>query len=94
VPQAKKATKKDDVEPVAPVHLERNNTADDMPYFGGFLVVVGGEYSGRYGVYQSNLQHDEKTGMPTLINVHTRDEHDENIAVAYEDTRRSEAGHR
>lgn len=81
-------------DPVDPVEPQKHNTATTAPYLGGFVAVVSGEHSGRYGVYMNTLEHDPKTGMPTLINIRTRDEHNEPLSVAYEDCVRAEAGGR
>lgn len=77
-----------------PLELRRNNTAEDQPYLGGFAVVASGPHSGRYGVYSSTLTFDPETGMPKLIDILTRDDHNEYLAVDYADCRRSEAGGR
>lgn len=61
---------------------------DDDTLLGGWLDIVSGEYSGRFGSYVATVTHD-KDGYPDNIIVRTRDADNLLVEVAYSDTRPS-----
>lgn len=73
-------------------HTVQNQGTD--PLQGGFVSVTGGEYAGRYGVYEDNGQVDPETLRPVTIIVKTRDDRHERIVVNYDDCERAQAGGR
>ena len=63
--------------------------SDDDAMEGGWVDIVSGDYAGRFGSFRQALEHDPKTGYPTLIAVRTRDAENELLAVDYGDVRPS-----
>lgn len=63
--------------------------ADVNPRLGGFVDVVDGEHAGRYGVYEETIAHNEKTGLPSVLRVRTRDANNELLIVDAADVRRA-----
>ena len=75
---------------VAPVVMNNYTTrSDDDAIEGGWVDIVSGDYAGRFGSFRQALEHDPKTGYPTLIAVRTRDAENELLAVDYGDVRPS-----
>lgn len=75
--------------PAQPVVVDNlTKRSDDDTLLGGWLDIVSGEYSGRFGTYVATVSHDG-SGYPEQIVVRTRDADNLLVEVAYSDTRPS-----
>lgn len=75
--------------PAQPVVVDNlTKRSDDDTLLGGWLDIVSGEYSGRFGTYVATVSHDG-SGYPETIVVRTRDADNLLVEVAYSDTRPS-----
>lgn len=61
-----------------------NRRNGDDGLLGCFVKVARGDHAGRVGVYQETLEHD-RSGLPKLILVRTRDEFNELLTVLHKD---------
>ncbi len=80
---------------LVPVHVDSTTArSDDDARVGQFARVVSGKHQGRYGVFDTVAEYNDKDGYPKTVILVTRDEHAERLVVNYSDLRPAEPGGR